>query len=117
MRTEYRSSRKLWGSTHSCMLKTPHFSGKGFYKLHLMFMLLEYSAPTLKNQCIVASRSIRPHQKRKLSVSELPGQGSDPLPLGGQNGCGRGFPHQQEMSRRSDVIRRRSSVKEGCKNM
>lgn len=117
MRTEYRSSRKLWGSTHSCMLKTPRFSGKGFSKLHLMFMLLEYSAPPLKNQCIVASRSIRPHQKRKLSVSELPGQGSDPLPLGGRSGRGRGFPHQQEMSRRSDVIRRRSSVKEGCKNM
>lgn len=117
MRTEHSASRKPRGSTHSCMLKTPHLSGRGFYKLHLMFMLLEYSTPTLKNQCIVASRSMWPHQKRKLSVSELPARGSDPLPLGGQNGYGRGVLHQQEMSRRSDVIRRSSSVKKGCKNM
>lgn len=113
MRTEHSASRKLRGSTHSCMLKTPRLSERGSYKFHLMFMLLEYSAPTLKNQCIGASRSMWPHQKRKLSVSELPARGSDPLPLGRQNGYGRGVLHQQEMSRRSDVIRRSSSVKKG----
>lgn len=113
MRTEHSASRKLWGNALSCMQKTPYLSGKGFYKLQFMYMLLEYSAPT-KKHCIVASPSMwpPPHQMRKLSVSGLPARGSDPLPLGGRSGCGRGFPHLQEMSRRSDVIRRRSFVTE-----
>lgn len=95
MRTEHSASRKLWGNAYSCMLKTPNLSGEGLYKLHLMYLLLEYSAP-MKSQCIVASQSIwpppPPHQMRKLSVSELPARGSDLLPLGGQNGYDRGFP-------------------------
>ncbi len=84
MRTEHSASRKLRGNALSCMRKTPDLSGKGFYKLQLMYMLLEYSAP-MKTQCVVASQSMwpPPHQKRKLSVSELPAWGSDPLPLGG----------------------------------
>lgn len=59
MRTEHSASRKLRGNAHSCMLKTPYLSGKGFYKLQLMYMLLEYSAP-MKSQCIVAPQSIWP---------------------------------------------------------
>lgn len=58
MRTEHSASRKLWGNAYSCMLKTPNLSGEGLYKLHLMYLLLEYSAP-MKSQCIVASQSIR----------------------------------------------------------
>lgn len=40
------------------------------------------------------------------------GLGSDPLPLEERSGYGRGFPLKQEMSRRSDVTRRRSIVTE-----
>lgn len=49
MRTEHSASRKLGVNTHSCMLKTPYSSGKGFSKLQLMYMLLEYSASMSKN--------------------------------------------------------------------
>lgn len=59
MRTEHSESRKLWGDALSCMLKTPGLSGKGFYKLKFMYMLLEYNAP-MKTQCVVASQSMRP---------------------------------------------------------
>lgn len=59
MRTEHSASRKLQGGALSCMLKTPYLSGKGFYKLQFMYMLLEYSAP-MKTQCVVASQSMWP---------------------------------------------------------
>lgn len=58
-RTEHSASRKLRGSALSCMLKTPYLSGEGFYKLQLMYMLLEYSAP-MKTQCVVASQPTWP---------------------------------------------------------
>lgn len=59
MRTEHSASRNLRGSALSCMLKAPYLSGKGFYKLQFMYMLLEYSAP-MKTQCVVASQSMWP---------------------------------------------------------
>lgn len=53
-----------------------------------MFVLLEYCTNVEKSM----HRSIPIHPappEEEANVSELPARGSDPLPLGGQNGCGR----------------------------